>query len=467
MTQLCEIDSSGQLGSTRWAHLHNCMRTDADTTQIQPQGDADQDIARRLVLQRVLLDLTRSDLSDLDPALENIAKAAAEAIEVERVSIWFFEDSMQSILCRCLYTRSSNTFEIGDSLSAQDYPGYFRALAEARTIAAIDAATDPRTSEFARDYLPSKNIASMLDVPVRSESELVGIVCCEEVGIRHEWSVEEIEFAASIADFVALAMETSRRKRAEASLRAANETLERRVQMRTKELEAANAELEAFSYSVSHDLRQPLRVIEGFASLLREDSAANELPNLEHNLGIIIRNAQTMSELMDGYLTFSRLGRSEARSEQINLAELALEVIESVKLDSRAANASFTVTDGFPPVTGDPSLLRQLLANLIFNAVKFAQAQPAVNVEVGSRVGDNGQAVFFVRDDGPGFGDQDPQGLFNLFQRLPTATGVDGTGLGLAIARRIVERHGGRIWAAPSAGVGACFEFTLPKGDGA
>ncbi|MFT4571800.1 MAG: signal transduction histidine kinase [Hyphomicrobiaceae bacterium] len=415
---------------------------------------------RRFAFQRALLDLTRSNLSDLNVALRNITRTAARTLGVERVGIWFFESPRESIVCPCLYKLSLDEHVDGGRLSADEFPLYFREIAQARTIAASDAASDLRTSEFAADYLPTERIVSMLDVPIRCESELVGIVCHEQVGEAQEWTTEECEFAASIADLVALALETSRRKDAEAKLRDLNQSLEERVRIRTQELNAANAELEAFSLSVSHDLRQPLRVIEGFASMLHDAHVLKDHTTARDNLATIMRNARVMSDLMDGYLSLSRVGRAATNQIDVDLDALANGVAQDILAGPTGGNTSIQIAK-LGTVVGDRSMFRQLLFNLIANASKLTHSQPTVEIEVGCTDTEHGEPTWYVRDNGPGIAVEDQNLIFNLFQRLPAAAGVDGTGLRLAIARRIVERHGGRIWAESTPGQGACFLFTL------
>jgi PAS domain S-box-containing protein len=251
------------------------------------------------------------------------------------------------------------------------------------------------------------------------------------------------------------------RKRAEAAVRELNTELEQRVIQRTAELENANKELEAFSYSVSHDLRAPLRAVDGFSQAVVEDFGPQLPEEGRHYLKTIREGAQKMGALIDDLLTFSRLSRLPLNKRSVNtkrivdetLAELGFPVAER-KIDMRIAE--------LPPSVGDSALLKQLWLNLLSNALKYTQRRDSAVIEVGcSREGEKDENVFFVRDNGTGFDMRYADKLFGVFQRLHRAEEFEGTGVGLAIVQRIVHRHGGRIWAEAALDKGATFYFTL------
>ena len=416
---------------------------------------------------RALLDLVRTDLSQRREAVRRIVETAARTLDVDRVGLWFFDEDHTTIVVEDLYIAGEDRHESGGRLTADAYPKYFAALAESRAIAADDARGDPRTTEFSATYLDPLRVLSMLDVPVRSEGVVIGVLCHERVGTPRSWSAEDREFAASLADLVGTVVEASRRRRSEEELRQLAASLERRVAERTRDLEASNrslvqavSDLEAFCYSVSHDLRGPLRVINGFASLLEDSAVATGDEEAIDAASRIRDNTKRMSELLDGLLAFFRLGQRPMERRRVDMDVLLRETLASLDLDL----ASTELTAGpLAPIEGDPALLADVFANLLGNAFKFSARGPSPRVEVGCERSD-GEVIYHVRDNGVGFRVDHASKLFEPFQRLHAADGYEGTGVGLAIVRRIVERHGGRVWAESEPAKGATFWFALPAG---
>jgi light-regulated signal transduction histidine kinase (bacteriophytochrome) len=262
----------------------------------------------------------------------------------------------------------------------------------------------------------------------------------------------------------ALLAEIEERKKAEEEIKRLNDGLEQRVAMRTQELEAANRELEAFAYSVSHDLRAPLRAIDGFARILREEHASGLDAEGDRVVAVIGKNARRMGQLIDDILAFSRIGRQEMRCTIVPMHNIAQEVYDELKGVEGERTILFTLAP-LPPAHGDPALIRQVLHNLLGNSIKYTRPREIAEVEVGCRCGD-GEHVYFVRDNGVGFDMKYAGKLFGVFQRLHEVEEFEGTGVGLAIAQRIVLRHGGRIWGEGKEGEGAAFYFTLPPACG-
>lgn len=238
---------------------------------------------------------------------------------------------------------------------------------------------------------------------------------------------------------------------------------ERALREKNLELEAANQELESFSYSISHDLRAPLRAMAGFARMLCTDYAAGLPPDARHQLDRIHANAAKMGALVDGLLTFSRLGRQALKRQAVQPAEIARRVLEELQTEPASRRVETRIAE-LPPCEADPTLLQQVFTNLLSNALKYSQRGPAPVIEVGFQQ-NNGATIYFVKDNGTGFDMRYAGKLFGVFQRLHRADQFEGTGVGLAIVQRIIHRHGGRVWAEAEVDRGATFFFTLGGGD--
>jgi len=245
------------------------------------------------------------------------------------------------------------------------------------------------------------------------------------------------------------------------SLRTLNAELEQRVADRTSQLQEANKELESFSYSVSHDLRAPIRAIGGFCALLTQDHEAQLDAEARRKLGVIKSEAARMAMLIDDLLAFSRLGRKALQATALDMRELATKAYDQLSRDQGHRKVEFRL-GSLPTAVGDRSLFEQVWVNLLSNAVKFSSKKETATIEVGA-ISEEREHVYFVRDNGAGFDPRYGKNLFGVFQRLHGNDEFPGTGVGLALVHRIVSRHGGRVWADGKLGEGATFHFTVPK----
>jgi PAS domain S-box-containing protein len=274
-----------------------------------------------------------------------------------------------------------------------------------------------------------------------------------------EITAHEFQFGEKQARFV-LAKDITEQLRAEAQVCQLNEELEERVSVRTAELTAANKELEAFSYSVSHDLRAPLRAIIGYSHLILEEYAVRLDAEGQRLLNVISSEALRMSQLIDDLLTFSRLSRQRVELTDIDMTRLALSAFQGL-ITAHPVPAPQLNIKTLPPARGDSTMLRQVFVNLLDNAIKFSSRRKDAAVEVGGSC-DQNQNVYYVKDNGVGFDEKYRAQLFGVFQRLHADEEFAGTGVGLALVQRIILRHGGSVWAESKLGKGATFYFALP-----
>ena len=265
--------------------------------------------------------------------------------------------------------------------------------------------------------------------------------------------------AGEIVGVSKVAHDISDRKAAEEKIHRLNAELEQRVIERTAELEVANKELEAFSYSISHDLRAPLRAVNGFAGIVLEDFSPQLPEECRHYLERIRAGALRMGELIDDLLAFSRLSRQSVNRQTANSARIVQEALDELMPQREGRQIEIRVGN-LPMCHGDPALLKQIWVNLLSNAIKYSRGRQPGIIEVGC-AHENGEDIFSVRDNGAGFDMQYANKLFGVFQRLHREDQFEGTGVGLAIVQRIVHRHGGRVWAKAEVNHGATFYFTI------
>lgn len=296
---------------------------------------------------------------------------------------------------------------------------------------------------------------------------------CQEEGwqIRRDgsrfWAISAItalrDEKGKLSGFSVIKRDISKRKAAEDEIRRLNTGLEKRVEERTAELREAYHEMEAFSYSVSHDLRSPLIHISGFAELLLSDSGEALDDKAREYLNTIINSTKRMGRMIDDLLAFSRTSRAELHKVRVDMTEIVNSVMSDLRHEMRDRKITWLIDEQLPEVLGDPFLLRQVMFNLISNALKYTRRREEARIEVGATKADH-EVLFFVHDNGVGFDMEYAGKLFGVFQRLHSTSDFEGTGIGLANVRSIIKRHGGRTWAESAVEEGATFYFSLPDG---
>lgn len=398
---------------------------------------------------------------EIEPASKVITRVLGNSVKIERVSIWVIDDNHDELQCLNLYEHSSGKHSRGEVLKINTFPKYFTALLKDSRISAVKAQEDPRTSELSERYLKPLGITSLLDACIVVDGKLKGVVSFEHVGEQRTWHVDEEAFVSTIASMVGQLMTNVERKKAEEEIRILNEELEHRVKERTVQLEAANKELEAFAYSVSHDLRAPLRALEGFSANLENNYADHLDEQGMHYLNRIRKASLHMSDLINDLLQLSRITRAVIKDQKVDLSNLAGDVIQKMQQTEPERRVTVEIAPGLT-ARGDARLLQVVLENLLSNAWKFSSKNPQARIEIGlTRVND--EEVFFVRDNGAGFDIAYAGKLFGPFQRLHGVNEFPGTGVGLATVQRIINRHGGKIWAEGEVGQGATFYFSLGR----
>lgn len=255
-------------------------------------------------------------------------------------------------------------------------------------------------------------------------------------------------------------LQTQELRESQATILVFNQQLEQRVLERTEQLESVNHELESFSYSISHDLRAPLRSIHGYLNILEEEYLNKLDAEGQRILNVVLKNAQRMGQLIDDLLAFSKLGRKELTRSDIHMEELVRNICEDHRSSDKETEF---IIHSLPTAQGDNAMIRQVITNLLSNAVKYSRKVVKPRVEIGTTESPQpGTTAYYVKDNGAGFDMQYYDKLFGVFQRLHSAKEFEGTGVGLAIVQRVVVKHGGKVWAEAQVGAGATFFFTLP-----
>jgi signal transduction histidine kinase len=309
-----------------------------------------------------------------------------------------------------------------------------------------------QAEEVLKPIVARLNVHSFAVVPIRARKTIIGTLSLLRCRPGQGYTDDDLTLLQDLADRAGLAIENAR----------LYDQLEQRVRARTKELESANRELEAFSYSVAHDLRAPLRSIAGFSRAVLEDHAEHLGPGGVQHMNRIEASARRMGELIDALLDLARVNRAELHRQPIQLSGMARAVMAQLQATQPGRDVEIVIEDGLV-AEADPRLLNIALTNLLSNAWKFTGKRARARIELAARAGER-PTTFVIRDNGAGFDGAHTGKLFGVFERLHTAAEFEGTGIGLAIVQRIIQRHGGRIWAEGNVDEGAAFFFTLEAG---
>lgn len=325
-------------------------------------------------------------------------------------------------------------------LSEKEYfPSRFPDLYQQKIIAVLMAALQGRPFRYETAYLMQNKTQSWFNIDVSPATDDTGAVVGVAIAIK----------------------EVTVRKKTESEVHAIKDALEKKVKERTAELELANKELEAFTYSVSHDLMAPLRIIDGFSQVLIDDYRNKLDDDGFQTIQIIKRNATRMGELVNDLLNLTRLGKTNITKRRVDMNELVNNVIDEMRFSTNKLSAKIKLHP-LPPAECDSVLIKQVWLNLLSNAIKYSKTRENPQIEIGVANVEDKPPVYYIKDNGIGFDMQFSEKLFGVFQRLHRAEEFPGSGVGLAIVHRIITRHGGTVWAHAKTNDGAVFYFTLP-----
>ncbi|NTV42853.1 MAG: GAF domain-containing protein, partial [Syntrophobacteraceae bacterium] len=421
---------------------------DRDITQRKKAENEIRQRNRELESLAAIAHLASQSL-DLDHLLDTVLPEIARALEVRPVLLFLSEGEPRMALRGSFpsprdQNLTQDELQVGECLCGI-------AVAEGMNLFSENIAEDPRCTN---DACRNAGLVSVAAIPLQSAQDKPGVLVVASSSPR-DFRQNEY-FLSTVANSVATAVENADLYQ---EIRAHAASLERRVAERTAELETANKELEAFSYTVSHDLRAPLRSIDGFSKALEEEYG-HVLEDLGKDYLRRVRDAtRRMSQLIDDLLKLSKLTRGELKRQLVDLSALARAVASDLTKSGRHRTVDFVVAEDMG-AWGDPHLLQLVMENLIRNAWKFTALQPRARIEVGV-VDLDGKKAYFVRDNGVGFNPAHAHRLFQPFQRLHAASEFPGSGIGLATVKRIVHRHGGRVWIEAKEGEGATVYFSL------
>jgi PAS domain S-box-containing protein len=400
-----------------------------------------------------LLKLANIPEQDLDSLFRLITEQDSEVLNVAQVGIGFFNQEKTEIVCRDLFIKAQKVHETGHSLKTCDYPHYLKAMENSRILAANNSLSDMRTCEFAESYLKPKDINSIMHVPIRLHGQMIGIICHEHIGPAREWTSTEQDFAASVADMIALKLEAAERTKAEQTLEKLNKDLEAAVQ----ELSQSNRQLQDFVHIAAHDLKTPVRGIGTLADWIISDYGDRFDEQGREQIRLLKARVIRIDKLIDGMLQFSKLARTKEKERQVDLNMMLSEVIRGITTPDNIEIAM----DSLPDIACEYEHLELVFQNLLTNAVIFMDKTKGL-IKVGC-VEQGDFWKFYICDNGPGIDQKYFDKIFKIFQTLPRKDESETAGIGLAVVKKIVELYGGKIWVESRPGSGSTFFFTFPR----
>ena len=438
-----------------------------DITEVKQSEEEAKESEQRLLAQQKTLD-TLSTVTDYILLEESaffsiVTQRASETLNIDRVSIWMLDKNHQELMCRKIYEKSKDKWESGLVLTREEYPKYFSALENNTVISAYDAHTHAATSEFSKNYLTPLGIGALLDIPIRRQGHLIGVVCCEHVGSKRKWRSDEQGFVSGLSDLISLNIESSERKNAEIKL----------VEAKKEADDASNAKSEFLS-SMSHELRTPMNAISGFAQLLLYDSDQSLNDMQKGNVKEIIKASNHLLELINEILNLAKIeaGNVDLTIETVSYSEVIQECLSLMEtlINDRHLKVSLLfngnaismreVSETNVFMHADRMRLKQILLNLLSNAVKYNVEEGSLSVMCDVL---NSIVRISVVDTGKGISSDGKKELFKSFNRLGQENGsIEGSGIGLVITKKLVELMGGNIGVESELGVGSTFWIEFP-----
>lgn len=407
--------------------------------------------ARRLIIINRMDRIVTSSL-DIEQVYDRFVEDLRGLVPIDRTSIVLLDESGEHWTVAMIWTGYEPLIRKGEW---GDVKGSAIEWIVNQKLPLVESEIGEKGDWTENEPLRQEKIRSRVLLPLIIRDEVAGML---SLASRQPAAFGEtdLDILMPLSDQFSLALQNSRLYD---QLKQQSQQLEKTVEERTAQLKKANKELEAFSYSVSHDLRSPLRAVDGFSRILLEEHLAELSPDARHYLNLVRSNAVQMGQLIDDLLTFSRTSRQPLAKRSVDPAEVVRQVLEELhgELEGRKVDV---IVGALPSCQADPAMLRRVFFNLISNAVKFTHKKEEARIEVGS-INNEGKTVYFVKDNGVGFDMRYSGKLFGVFSRLHSESDYEGTGVGLALVQRIVHRHGGSVWAEACVDKGATFYFTL------